>query len=179
MKAEDYRLGANGYMIHRFDGKRLMHRDVWIEANGPIPSDHHIHHINKIRTDNRIENLQCMEKHAHMRLHGITFAIINSWERRKARTPPRNFECVSCGKDSYSQHPRAIFCSPECGRKYCNWRSGLRRSAQRLAQKKDLVCPVCAAPFRQIRNFQKFCSDSCGIKSWNAGTRNGKRKVAA
>ena len=38
--------------------ERLLHRRIWTEHNGEIPSDHHIHHINKNWRDNRIENLE-------------------------------------------------------------------------------------------------------------------------
>lgn len=57
---------TNGY-YSRTDGARL-HRRVWEAANGPIPAGHLIHHINGIKTDNRIENLELMEWGAHSAL---------------------------------------------------------------------------------------------------------------
>jgi hypothetical protein len=40
------------------DGKQWWeHRWVWTQANGDIPKGMHIHHINGIKYDNRIENL--------------------------------------------------------------------------------------------------------------------------
>jgi len=45
------------------------HRLVWEKAHGPIPARHHIHHINGVRADNRLENLACLSMGEHKRLH--------------------------------------------------------------------------------------------------------------
>jgi hypothetical protein len=48
-----------GYVICRVQHKHLkMHRVVWIYHNGAIPPEMQIDHINRVRTDNRIENLR-------------------------------------------------------------------------------------------------------------------------
>lgn len=50
----------NGYFRLQSSGKKalLAHRVVWILHNGPIPEGMVIDHINRIRDDNRIENLR-------------------------------------------------------------------------------------------------------------------------
>ena len=45
------------------------HRLVWENARGPIPPLHDVHHWNRIKDDNRIENLELLSKSAHHRLH--------------------------------------------------------------------------------------------------------------
>ena len=52
-------LSRNGYLRGTIKGKSwTQHRYVWTQHNGPIPDDMSIHHINGIKTDNRIENLK-------------------------------------------------------------------------------------------------------------------------
>lgn len=51
----------DGYISCIYNGKRvLQHRAVWTEHCGNISDDMEIHHINGIKHDNRIENLQML-----------------------------------------------------------------------------------------------------------------------
>jgi len=50
-------------------GKKLVHRMVWERAHGLIPSGYDIHHRNGVRTDNRLENLELVERRAHRSQH--------------------------------------------------------------------------------------------------------------
>ena len=58
---------SNGYNQVMFNGKPIYeHRLVWESVNGPIPDGMQIDHINRIRDDNRIENLRlvtCQQNH--------------------------------------------------------------------------------------------------------------------
>jgi hypothetical protein len=45
------------------------HRMIWQEHHGPIPSGHVIHHKNGIKSDNRIENLECLSNGSHISNH--------------------------------------------------------------------------------------------------------------
>lgn len=64
------KIDKHGYvMINIGHGKyRPEHCLIWEEHNGPIPKGWHVHHINGVKDDNRIENLQAMpsKKHAHV-----------------------------------------------------------------------------------------------------------------
>lgn len=60
--------GADGYIrISRNNQVVYMHRWIWEQMMGPIPTDYEIDHINGIRTDNRIDNLRCIPQAAQKR----------------------------------------------------------------------------------------------------------------
>jgi hypothetical protein len=69
------RLNHNGYVqVKLAMGERrwhFEHRVVWEAANGPIPPGQFIHHLNGIKTDNRLENLTLCANNAdhHHRFH--------------------------------------------------------------------------------------------------------------
>lgn len=52
----------NGYIVIGVDGKIYKeHRLVWLYVNGEFP-DGDLDHINRIKADNKIENLRCVNK---------------------------------------------------------------------------------------------------------------------
>lgn len=48
---------------------RYLHRQMWFDVHGKVPTGYHVHHLNHNSLDNRIENLGLIERHAHARLH--------------------------------------------------------------------------------------------------------------
>lgn len=64
-----YTLRNNGYYGMTYGKRTMMHRDVWEHHKGKIPPNYDVHHLNKDRADNRIENLQLLTKSEHTRKH--------------------------------------------------------------------------------------------------------------
>jgi hypothetical protein len=62
-----FNLRNHGYYELTTGKRTLMHRYVWEKEKGEIPKGYDIHHINEIKSDNRIENLECLPKAEHTR----------------------------------------------------------------------------------------------------------------
>ena len=61
-----------GYLGARVDGKLvLMHRYVWEYYNGTIPNGYVIHHKDKNKINNDIDNLECLPNRDHSVRHNI------------------------------------------------------------------------------------------------------------
>lgn len=62
-----FTLRNNGYYGLSTGERTLMHRYVWENEKGKIPDGWDIHHLNEIKGDCRIENLECLPKADHTR----------------------------------------------------------------------------------------------------------------
>lgn len=82
-------LGSDGYTQVKLDDGSIVgeHRLVWEAAYGPIPESFQIHHRNHDRTDNRLENLECVDPQTHKRLHVGHRQIEGVWFKT----------CTNCG----------------------------------------------------------------------------------
>jgi hypothetical protein len=80
-----------------------QHRLVWEAYHGPIPHRHVIHHKNGIKTDNRIENLECLlSRSAHTSLH-----------MRKAKALGVVSNCPYCAREFVKFNDKK-YCSQRC-----------------------------------------------------------------
>lgn len=115
----------SGYYVNR--NGSLLHRSMWAKHHGPIPDDHEVHHINRVRWDNRLANLACLERGLHRRLTWTERTDPDRFdaEGRSKRThdgliamwaarEPREVICHICAKPYLSTGMRAKFCSDEC-----------------------------------------------------------------
>lgn len=58
-----------GYYRKTDGDRQLMHRDVWEFYNGPIPEGWDVHHKDEKKSNNDIDNLECLPKSEHTRLY--------------------------------------------------------------------------------------------------------------
>jgi len=63
-------INQDGYRILNIRGRIVSeHTYIWEKHFGQVPEGYVIHHNNRDKLDNRIENLMCIERGEHMKLH--------------------------------------------------------------------------------------------------------------
>lgn len=80
----------SGYIMKSFDGKtyRREHRKLIEDYIGrKLLPDEHVHHINKVKTDNRIENLMIVDINTHNKLDNGWVLKSDEWWK----------DCPMCG----------------------------------------------------------------------------------
>jgi hypothetical protein len=163
-----------------FNGTSLLHRIIWEDNFGKIPKSHEIHHKDRIRSNNDINNLQLISGRNHARLHikerlkkgGDLHKKLKKWrsseedkqvlrsniEKCRKNTKEREFTCSNCGKVVNTNHPTKRFCSKEC--------------TESTSGKIEKSCVICNTLFWTKPNNKKetqTCGYSCG---WNLRRRN-------
>ena len=128
-----------------------LHRALYQYYFGDIPEGYDIHHKDFNALNNDINNLKCLTKSEHAKLHRNA-----QMKNRKILT------CAYCGKEFSIENNRQYkFCSVSCREKF-------RYHSGKDAQTRH--CEYCGKEFTANKwNHTKFCSKSCANKF--AGTR--------
>lgn len=121
----------------RKTNKSALHRDVWKCYYGEIPDGCEIHHRDNNPANNALENLQCLTKAEHRRIHNA----------QKTESV-----CVVCGKTFLTRiHYPSKTCSKQC------------ENAYRYRNKTIVcTCAICGAEFTARENRpRQTCSAEC------------------
>lgn len=173
-----------GYYLNSTTSERL-HRYVWEHEAGPIPPGFHVHHIDRDKTNNSIDNLCLMNETAHKRIHAMIEPDEATKEKRmaaiaKARDAASKWHQSEEGRAWHSKQAEEMYRNMKpvpftclyCGKQfealpvgvhvYC---SNACRSAARRKRGTDnvkRVCPICGQEFEANKYSEtRFCSRKC------------------
>lgn len=153
-----YKDNTTGYWIscdYTKDRPRVRaHQWVWINVHGKIPKGYHIHHKNENKSDNRIDNLELIERSRHLSFH--------TKERMK---DPIKKKAVLENIDKIRPLTKAWHASPEGIAWHrlhaikCQFGNG---------EYFDYICRECKKPYKSKvtgEESTKFCSNNCKSKN--------------
>lgn len=177
------------YQASRGSGRGYLHRDIYTDTNGPIPSGMHVHHVDYDPFNNKPENLVALTPADHQRLHrelngkfdeermavhmattikaaaawhGSEAGI--AWHREQGRRSWENretdtFTCPECGTEHEGYFPERS----ESGR-YCSHRCRHRGDKRAGKYREEATCPICSEMFMRMkyRKRAETCSRACG-----------------
>lgn len=170
--------------------RKRLHVYVWEYFNGPVAECYDVHHIDRNRMHNDIENLQCLDHHDHLRHHGNERfkenpePILESFA--KAVEAAKEWHGSEAGREWHKEHYAKygaamyvereytcqicgkVFKSTKVGAKYCC--NAHKSTARRRSGVDNItaVCEVCGKPFVKNKYSKAAtCSRTCaGIKHW-------------
>jgi hypothetical protein len=179
-----------GYWISTDHPRIRAHQWVWLNHHSVIPNGYHIHHKNENKSDNRIDNLELIEKHRHMKYHmdqrmndpKYRKKIVEQCE--KIRPLTKAWHSSPEGIEWHRQHaidmkfgngdPIRYDCQ-HCGKEYFSKLKGKEntkfcsnncKSASRRKEGKDIVSRKCAICYKDFScnkyNKTKTCGRACG-----------------
>ena len=165
------------YSINRgyYKTTYALHRKVWEDHFGEIPSDHHVHHKNGDSLDNRIENLECIHKKTHHSMHFSAIRQLEKMQSPEARAKRKATGNLPTTRKKFSRASKkgwgkrkpvggychlchlGFYTKNFSGTKYCSPLCRSRAAALRKTYKKN--CVFCGEEFLSVA--AKTCSQKC------------------
>lgn len=129
---------------------RIYHRDLWVFHNTEIPDGFVIHHRDFDSLNNRLDNLECLSKESHVKLHADRNRGKCTDDQRKhleeIRPMTKEWHKSEEGRIWHSEHGKKV--------------------AARMPEV-SMVCEVCDSMYSTKVNMakqSKFCSNKCKSK---------------
>lgn len=147
------RIRRDGYVQLTGAGLNVLEHRLVMERHlgRTLGQDEHVHHLNEVKHDNRLENLELTTRADHIADHHAQVRVPHKWVI---------VNCTECGVDferrvaEVAEHPEC-FCSRECYRRN-RARGGIS------------TCAGCGGTFRRPGG-GKFCSPECYHRSRRKG----------
>lgn len=137
---------TTGYYLNSTIRKR-MHRYVWEFYKGEIPSGYEIHHIDKNKANNTIENLECLTIQEHKNEH-------------RENSKELGAKNIESGHLNRIRELASEWHDSEEGRKW--HKKHYEKMKHKLHQKDKFICLNCNDEFiSTITGNNKFCSNKC------------------
>lgn len=137
-----------------------MHRYVWEFYNGTIPDGYEIHHIDKDRGNNMIENLVMMKSSIHQSMHMYERVHTDEEKTRK-----------------HLEEIRPLASAWHSSKEGSEWhKEHYKKCSEKLHEPKEFTCKQCGKKFITTAAGGKFCCNACK-SAWrrDAGLDNEKR----
>ena len=154
-KKSEYR--QHRVYFQRFNSKKqsvdYLHRIIWVDKNGEVPKNCHIHHIDENTLNNDISNLECLTRSEHVKKHNDLWNnTTKNLEHLKSIQPlSAKWHSTVEGKEWHVAQAKQSW----VGRK----------------KEKTSVCLVCHKNFLSYIANSKYCSKKCSSKYWTRERR--------
>lgn len=182
--------------------RERLHCYVWRHFKGEIPPGYHVHHADKNKSNNDIDNLRCIPGKTHTKFHSCERAVLNhddicrnlienagpkaaEWHRSESgRQWHREHYSLCLGAVKQKEH----ICE-YCGKKYFSKKAehsrfcsgNCRASARRKSGVDDETrkCVMCGKEFKCNKySASKTCSRECGAKlCWDKRYKTGGQRA--
>lgn len=180
-------------------GVKSLHQEIWMDANGPIPDGHEIHHKDENPLNNSLSNLECIDRVIHNKEHGKRRRGILTDRHKKQLDSIRPLAAKwhstldgiawhkMHGAESWKGREKTKTTCIECKEVFETWLAAKpakfcsSRCLQRSQKKRGMLhvkstCPVCKKEkmFPKYRKGAVTCSRKC-----NAVLKHGSKLVRA